>query len=110
VILFTGIIFSNKKVVINQQKSMNVFGIGLPEMILILVVALLVFGPKKLPEIGRSLGKAIRGFQDASKEFENEFKKETQQLEESVAMKAELEEATNKKEAEKVQNESESSS
>lgn len=109
-ILFTGIIFINKQVVINQQKSMNVFGIGLPEMILILVVALLVFGPKKLPEIGRSLGKAIRGFQDASKEFENEFKKETQQLEESVAMKAELEEATNKKEAEKVQNESESSS
>ena len=48
---------------------MNVFGIGLPEMGLILVIALLVFGPKKLPEIGRSLGKAVRGFQDASKEF-----------------------------------------
>ncbi|MGB5593030.1 MAG: TatA/E family twin arginine-targeting protein translocase [Crocosphaera sp.] len=71
---------------------MNVFGIGLPEMALILVIALLVFGPKKLPEIGRSLGKAIRGFQDASKEFENEFKRETQQLEESVTMKAEIEE------------------
>ncbi|MDJ0510255.1 MAG: TatA/E family twin arginine-targeting protein translocase [Crocosphaera sp.] len=71
---------------------MNVFGIGLPEMALILVIALLVFGPKKLPEIGRSLGKAIRGFQDASKEFENEFKRETQQLEDSVTMKAELEE------------------
>ena len=71
---------------------MNVFGIGLPEMALILVIALLVFGPKKLPEIGRSLGKAIRGFQEASKEFENEFKRETQQLEDSVTMKAELEE------------------
>ncbi|MDJ0730589.1 MAG: TatA/E family twin arginine-targeting protein translocase [Crocosphaera sp.] len=71
---------------------MNVFGIGLPEMALILVIALLVFGPKKLPEIGRSLGKAIRGFQDASKEFENEFKRESQQLEESLTMKAELEE------------------
>ncbi len=71
---------------------MNVFGIGLPEMGLILVIALLVFGPKKLPEIGRSLGKAVRGFQDASKEFENEFKREAQQLEESVTMKAELEE------------------
>ncbi|ACK65697.1 twin-arginine translocation protein, TatA/E family subunit [Rippkaea orientalis PCC 8801] len=70
---------------------MNVFGIGLPEMVLILVIALLVFGPKKLPEIGRSLGKAIRGFQEASKEFENEFKREAQQLEESVTMKAELE-------------------
>ncbi|NEP56302.1 MAG: TatA/E family twin arginine-targeting protein translocase [Symploca sp. SIO2G7] len=63
---------------------MNVFGIGLPEMALILVIALLVFGPKKLPEIGRSLGKAIRGFQEASKDFENEFKREAQQLEETV--------------------------
>jgi sec-independent protein translocase protein TatA len=63
---------------------MNVFGIGLPEMALILIIALLVFGPKKLPEIGRSLGKAIRGFQDASKDFENEFNRETQQLEEAV--------------------------
>lgn len=71
---------------------MNFFGIGLPEMILIMVVALLIFGPKKLPEIGRSLGKAIRGFQEASKEFENEFKKEAQQLEESVKMHAQLEE------------------
>lgn len=73
---------------------MNVFGIGLPEMMLIMVIALLVFGPKKLPEIGRSLGKAIRGFQDASKEFENEFKKESQQIEESIQMKAQLEEGT----------------
>ncbi len=60
---------------------MNVFGIGLPEMALIMALALLVFGPKKLPEIGRSLGKAIRGFQDASKEFESEFKKEAEQIE-----------------------------
>jgi sec-independent protein translocase protein TatA len=65
---------------------MNFFGIGLPEMAVILVIALLVFGPKKLPEIGRSMGKAIRGFQEASKEFESEFKREAEHLEE--AMKA----------------------
>lgn len=72
---------------------MNVFGIGLPEMALIFVIALLVFGPKKLPEIGSSLGKAIRGFQDASREFENEFKRETSKAEnkESVKMNAQLE-------------------
>lgn len=72
---------------------MNVFGIGLPEMALIFVIALLVFGPKKLPEIGSSLGKAIRGFQDASREFENEFKRETSksQRNESVKMNAQLE-------------------
>ncbi|MEB3249489.1 MAG: TatA/E family twin arginine-targeting protein translocase [Microcystaceae cyanobacterium] len=70
---------------------MNIFGIGLPEMMVILVIALLIFGPKKLPEIGRSLGKALRGFQDASKEFENEFKRESQNLENSVTMQASLE-------------------
>ncbi len=72
---------------------MNIFGIGLPEMGLIMIVALLVFGPKKLPEIGRSLGKAMKGFQDASKEFETEFKKEAERLEKTVAepMKATLE-------------------
>ncbi len=59
---------------------MNFFGIGLPEMVVIMVVALLVFGPKKLPEIGRSLGKGIRSFQDASKEFEAEFKREAEQI------------------------------
>ena len=79
---------------------MNIFGIGLPEMALIMIVALLVFGPKKLPEIGRSLGKAIRGFQDASKEFENEFKREAQQIEESITMSAELESKTNTPEKE----------
>ena len=72
---------------------MNIFGIGLPEMALIMVLALLVFGPKKLPEIGRSMGKAIRGFQEASKEFETEFKKEADRLEKVVSepMKATLE-------------------
>lgn len=70
---------------------MNVFGIGLPEMAVIMVLALLVFGPKKLPEIGRSLGKAMRSFQDASKEFETEFKREAEQLEQAVKTTAELE-------------------
>jgi sec-independent protein translocase protein TatA len=73
---------------------MNIFGVGLPEMIVILVIALLIFGPKKLPEIGRSLGKTIRSFQQASKEFENEFKQELETTkDESVKMKAQLEEA-----------------
>ncbi|MGB3788732.1 MAG: TatA/E family twin arginine-targeting protein translocase [Phormidesmis sp.] len=72
---------------------MNIFGIGLPEMGLIMIVALLVFGPKKLPEIGRSMGKAMKGFQDATKEFETEFKKEADRIEKTVAepMKATLE-------------------
>ena len=63
---------------------MNVFGIGLPEMAIIFIVALLVFGPKKLPEIGRSMGKALRSFQDATKEFETEFKQEVDKIEKVV--------------------------
>ncbi len=64
---------------------MNIFGIGLPEMAVIFTIALLVFGPKKLPEIGRSMGKALRGFQDASRDFESELNREAKQLEEAVA-------------------------
>jgi len=59
---------------------MNIFGLGLPEMMVIMVFALLIFGPKKLPEIGRSVGKTIRGFQDASRDFQAEFTKEVDQL------------------------------
>ncbi|MBD2725562.1 TatA/E family twin arginine-targeting protein translocase [Nostoc sp. FACHB-892] len=70
---------------------MNIFGIGLPEMAVIMTVALLIFGPKKLPEIGRSVGKTIRSFQEASKDFQSEFQKEAEQLEEVVKTTAELE-------------------
>lgn len=62
---------------------MNIFGIGLPEMAVIFVIALLIFGPKKLPEIGKSLGQTIKSFQKASREFEEEFKREASQLEEA---------------------------
>ncbi|MXY19271.1 MAG: TatA/E family twin arginine-targeting protein translocase, partial [Synechococcus sp. SB0664_bin_36] len=50
---------------------MSVFGVGLPEMAVIAVVGLLVFGPKKLPELGRTLGKTLKAFQSASREFSN---------------------------------------
>lgn len=72
---------------------MNIFGIGLPEMALILVLALLVFGPKKLPEIGRSLAQALGSFKKAQQEFETEFRKEAEQLQKSVTepMKASIE-------------------
>jgi sec-independent protein translocase protein TatA len=63
---------------------MNFFGIGLPETIAIAVVVLLVFGPKKLPEIGKSLGKALKGFQEASNDFQSEFKKEVDAIETTV--------------------------
>ena len=56
---------------------MSVFGVGLPEMAVIAVVGLLVFGPKKLPELGRTLGKTLKAFQSASQEFSNAVMAET---------------------------------
>jgi sec-independent protein translocase protein TatA len=50
------------------------FGIGFPELIVIMVVALLVFGPSKLPEIGSALGKGIRDFKKAFEGVEDDFK------------------------------------
>lgn len=47
------------------------FGIGMPELIVVLVLALLVFGAKSLPGIGSGLGKAIRGFKEAAEEVGN---------------------------------------
>ncbi len=45
------------------------FGIGMPEMLMILAIALIVIGPKKLPELAKSLGRAMREFKRATSEF-----------------------------------------
>lgn len=50
------------------------FGLGLPEILLILVIALLIFGAARLPEIGRSLGKALSEFKKGTKELSDEAK------------------------------------
>jgi sec-independent protein translocase protein TatA len=48
------------------------FGLGFPELLVICVIALLVFGPKKLPDAGKALGQAIRGFKSSVEGKEEE--------------------------------------
>ena len=51
--------------------------LGMTEILIILLVALLLFGPRKLPELGRSLGQSIREFQRGAKSIREEFEKAT---------------------------------
>jgi sec-independent protein translocase protein TatA len=55
--------------------------LGFPEMLIIFVVALIVFGPRKLPELGRSLGKSLSEFKRASNELRNTLDDEIKQEE-----------------------------
>ena len=61
--------------------------IGFPEMVLIFVVALLVFGPKRLPELGRSLGRGLSEFRRASSDLKNSIEREIDaaDIEQSIA-------------------------
>jgi sec-independent protein translocase protein TatA len=49
--------------------------IGMPELVIILVIALIIFGPRKLPELGKSLGKSINEFKKASTELQHARRK-----------------------------------
>ena len=68
--------------------------LGMPEMIFIFLLALVIFGPKKLPELGRQLGKALAEFKKASNDFKNQLEVEM--------MNIELEERAHKQEAERA--------
>lgn len=50
------------------------FGLGLPEVVVVLLVALIIFGPKKLPELGKNLGKGLKSFKKGVSEASDEFK------------------------------------
>ena len=69
--------------------------IGMPELVIILVIALIIFGPRKLPELGKSLGKSINEFKKASTELQNTLEKEIQiEEQKETAAKAREEEKT----------------
>ncbi|MBZ4653867.1 MAG: twin-arginine translocation protein TatA/E family subunit [Peptococcaceae bacterium] len=65
---------------------MTTFGfipnVGFSELLVVLVLALIIFGPGKLPEVGKALGKSIAEFKGAVKKAENEIKEEIKNMEE----------------------------
>eukprot|EP00897_Mesotaenium_endlicherianum_P009171 jgi/Mesen1/8282/ME000045S07739 len=88
----------------------GLFGLGVPELVVIAGVAAVLFGPKQLPEVGKNLGKTVKSFQQAAKEFETELK--TNAAAATEELKSGLENATEevkstadsvKKEVEKVE-------
>lgn len=54
----------------------NMFGIGMPEVLLIALIILLLFGGKKIPELMKGLGKGVKSFKDGINEASNELKKD----------------------------------
>jgi TatA/E family protein of Tat protein translocase len=64
--------------------------IGMPELVIILVIALIIFGPRKLPELGRSLGKSLGEFKKASNELRSTLEEEVR-IEEQKEQRAKME-------------------
>ena len=62
------------------------FGLGLPELIVIFVIALLIFGPKKLPDLGRSVGRAMSEFKKASEDFKESMHEEMKEVEKTAQL------------------------
>lgn len=77
------------------------FGIGMPELIVIMVIALIVIGPQKLPDLAKSLGKGLAEFKKATDDFKSSIDTETRSAEEKEHL-AKLAEAKLQAEAEKA--------
>ncbi len=69
--------------------------IGMPELIIILVIALIIFGPRKLPELGKSLGRSLNEFKKASADLQNTLEQEIKiEEQKESAAKAKVDEST----------------
>jgi len=62
------------------------FGLGIGEVLIILVVAFLLFGPKQLPEVARQVGKAVKGFKDTAEDLRKSVEPELNMIQQEVKM------------------------
>ncbi len=77
------------------------FGLGGMEILIILVIAFLLFGPKELPEIGKQVGKAVRGFKETADDLRQSVEPEVNMIQQEVKM-AEQDLTSSMKEAEET--------
>ena len=69
-------LFSNKVIINTMHPNIILFSLGMPEIILIALAILLIFGGKKIPELMRGLGKGVSEFKKGVKDVENEITKD----------------------------------
>ncbi len=69
-----------------RKRENHMFGLGIPELIVIFVIALVVFGPKKLPDLGKSIGRAMAEFKKAQQEFQESVQAEMKEVEKTAEL------------------------
>ena len=77
----------------STEDCMKIFGLGMPELIIILLVVLLIFGPKQLPKLGRAMGKTIKGLRAGAEEVQEGLKGDVDDSKEEEPEEEDAEEA-----------------
>jgi Tat protein translocase TatB subunit len=94
-----------------EGRRLNMFGpIGMPELVIIFVIALIIFGPRKLPDLGKSLGRSLAEFKRASNDLRNTLEQEVRMEETRDESKTVRESQTEGKTGDSKETESKSSS